>query len=316
MKQVKMLFSILLFIMPLCNLYPQLTPKHMGVYGVYFSMHSAQELGYRRDFFRFSYPNIIDFNDYRANIFKSGIYSIDVVNNVSFLDIQWNDNTTARYLMLLSEDFICLYNNNSEPTFFGFHYSEEFTVYDEEFSSMYVHFMDNVTGRDWSNLVRMENIAASSTLIEGNIHYTATPERLDLHINRVWAVEGGVGERLTLTLPATSREIYISIGYVHHTRPYLYTENSRPKKINVILTNNRLILNEGVVMGNVIEPIEIELELYDTPNFQKIDLSPYFEDGLSYIQRDIVIEILEIFPGTRFNHMCINSVMGYQVMSP
>jgi hypothetical protein len=56
-----------------------------------------------------------------------------------------------------------------------------------------------------------------------------------------------------------------------------------------------------------------DVELRDTPNFQPISLTYRHPEGgwAEFSSREIIIEILEIFPGTRYNHMCINSILGW-----
>jgi len=93
--------------------------------------------------------------------------------------------------LYVRDDFLILYSGNSYPAFFGFHYTQEFADLDRMFSNP-------------------------------GIHFAATAERLNLHINRVWAVEVGVNERPHVTIPRGVNTIYISPGYVHFTRPYLF----------------------------------------------------------------------------------------------
>ena len=250
----------------------------------------------------------------KGNFFNSGRYKIDNVSGVPFVNIQWDDGTTARYLMLVSDDFLVLYSGNSYPAFFGFHYTQEFADLDRMFSNPDVHFVFSVdwTGRSWSSIARMDNITATSSLVHGGIHFAASAERLNLNINSVWAVEGGVDERLHVTIPCGVNTIYISTGYVNFTRPYLFEHNSRPRRIRISFYTERMVLNErNVLLGW--ENDLIELELADTPNFQRVDFSPYRH---SMVDSNVVIEILEIFPGIRYNHTVINSIMGYHREGP
>ena len=94
--------------------------------------------------------------------------------------------------------------------------------------------------------------------------------------------------------------VFISIGYVHYTRPYLFKANSRPKIIRIFNAND--------------ETRFYDLELLDTPNFQRISFDFNYllrGEGLNWAStQDIIIEILEIRPGFRYNHMCINSIIN------
>jgi len=66
----------------------------------------------------------------------------------------------------------------------------------------------------------------------------------------------------------------------------------------------------------------VEIELDDTPNFHRIDISSFLHLVYRNIlfwsnpERVLEIEILEIYPGTRYNHTVINSIMGYHRGGP
>ena len=222
--------------------------------------------------FRFRVPNQVEFITGYGAQRKSGSYSIDHEYSVSFLNVFWDDGTSERYLMLINEDFIVLYDSNTEPAFFLIN-----------------------SNNGWQNYSLTHRISASSTLTEGKLHFDATKERLGTRINSVWAVEGGVNERLYVNANVDlSSHIFISIGYVHYTTPSLFEANARPKRIRIFNANN--------------ETMFFEYELNDTPNYQYIDLDrSWFPDGYN---GNIIIEILEVYPGIQYNHMCINSILS------
>ena len=87
----------------------------------------------------------------------------------------------------------------------------------------------------------------------------------------------------------------LSIGYVHFTRPYLFQANSRPKRLRILQGHNHT------------QYFEVELE--DTPHYQTINIPTTEDWGWWVWDHGLVIEILEIRPGFRYNHMCINSIM-------
>ena len=203
---------------------------------------------------------------------KSGTYRIIHEYNVPFITFYWDGGTQERNLMLINEYIMVLYRDNTMPVFVGLRYDD-------------------------TRFRRLYSITASSTLREGHLVYAATPERLGFHINRVWAVEGGIGEKLFLTLPSPLEHSFImSIGYVHFSRPYLFQHNSRPKRVRISLIDD--------------ETRFFEHNFEDTPNFQLIRF-PW--DWEWWIVENIQIEILEIFPGTRFNHLCINSIFSFNI---
>jgi len=233
--------------------------------------------------FWFSEPNKVSV--YNASIGnsdlrKSGTYRIVYEYGVPFIHFEWNAHTSPRtlgerYLILRNERFILLYNSNTEPVFRAF------------------------ADHSWGDIYPLSSVRASSTLTHGGIHFAASPDRFGTHINRVWAVEGGVGERLYIVLDSVRWEgsIFLSIGYVHYSRPYLFQANSRPKRLRILDPRN--------------EARFFEVELEDTPHFQTILFGQSWGWTTTFI-----IEILEIYPGVRYNHMCINSIMGLYDFSP
>ena len=254
----------------------------------FFFLNDGHYIG-RETGYRFIEPNIVHLMEYKwgtsfygidtYEIAKTGRYTIVYDNNVPFINIQWDNNTSDRYLILATGEFLCLYNNNSDPYFFGRKYDHPWDY-----------------GLPWyGHVIEMEDVSASSTLREGNNLYAATPERLGTRINSVWAVEGGENEKLFITKHIQTVHLYLSIGYVHFLRPYLYLENSRPKRIRVSFLDDPTNF--------------IDYELEDNPNYQTIDFPISSWRGIN--MQNIVIEILEICPGTRYNHTCINSILRY-----
>ncbi|MCL2232881.1 MAG: hypothetical protein FWB99_07380 [Treponema sp.] len=209
---------------------------------------------------------------------KLGTYRIEYKYGVPFIRFYWDAHNSSRaigerFLMLRNEDFMVLYRDNTEPAFVAF--------------------------RRWEGqglLSPLQAVTASATLTEGHLHYAASPARLGTHINRVWAVEGGVGEHLHIERFGWQRELALSIGYVHFSRPYLFKANARPKRLRISYS------------GDISRFMEVELA--DTPQYQVISLEPLgFASWGWRIAESIIIEILEIRPGFRYNHLCINSVM-------
>ena len=239
----------------------------MSLYGFllnryYYSSNESLGISYY-----FREQNIVERTIWAYETFRiTGTYKIEHDHGVPFINFYWENSPEERFLLLGTEYFIALYSDNSEPEFFGYN------------NNRYVNGHRLLRS---NSITQVASLTTSSTLIEEDIYYYGTPERLGTHINRVWAVNGGIGEKLFIELPSLSLPIiFISTGYVHFSRPYLYLYNSRPKKISI----------NGV-----------EFELEDTPNYQIIrGVSPW---GI------MEIEVLEIYPGTRYDHMCINSIL-------
>ena len=231
--------------------------------------------------FWFSDPNRVSVYNHvfsgNSDLRKSGTYRIVYEYGVPFIHFDWAAHTSPRtigerFLILRNEYFMLLYNGNTEPAFHA------------SYGDAFIH----------AN--QLHCASASSTLTHGGLYFAASPDRLGTHINRVWAVEGGVGERLYIA-GAWHGAIFLSIGYVHYSRPYLFQANSRPKRLRI---SNALD-----------EERFIEVELEDTPHYQTIWL-----EELGRTHGSAIIEILEIRPGFRYNHLCINSIMTREDGSP
>jgi hypothetical protein len=90
---------------------------------------------------------------------------------------------------------------------------------------------------------------------------------------------------------------------VSYNKPYLFKYNSRPRKIRISY--------EGEIAKTI--------ELLDTPNFQEIlTLWPYPQYESSYPdknlwEKDLWIEIIDVYPGTRYNDTCINFLVWFYI---
>lgn len=142
------------------------------------------------------------------------------------------------------------------------------------------------TGRVYSD--------ATSELIENGIIYKVG--NLDnLESDTPW-VEGekgdGIGE--SFVIKATSKKVYpyllIINGFISASRPQLYSQNGRIKKIKV----------EGLTSGKI-----GICSVLDTPHPQTVDISiiPNAED--------VKITILEVYPGTKYRDTAIHYLITW-----
>ncbi|MCL2722354.1 MAG: hypothetical protein FWD47_13575 [Treponema sp.] len=229
--------------------------------------------------------NIFEFrnNNRIVHSEKTGSYMIIEEHGMNYIVILWDDKSWDKYLVLFNKNgqHCFFYNSDGEPFLAGTRLNEEY-----------------ITNFPFD---RVRHISASSSLREGNVLYG--PENLNRNINICWSegVRGhGIGEKLIIAesfREAFNLGIYISIGFVSFSRPHLYRQNSRPKTIRVSI--------EGRF------PTIIELE--DTPNFQHFGYEGEGSINSIPVNRgDIWIEIMEVYPGSRFQDTCINSLMfGY-----
>ncbi|MCL1813750.1 MAG: hypothetical protein FWG29_09550 [Treponema sp.] len=203
----------------------------------------------------------------------TGTYRITNENGVDFISIQWSNNTSARYLLLLLPDGIpLLYSSDARPYFSGIS------------TSIWEYLGNRPVFSDgkW--------ITASSTLVEGNTRYSA--DKMGIKIGECW-VEGekgtGIGVKLTVKF-VQGKNLTVSNGFVSFAKPNLYKENARIKTFRI---TNEAGKSEVVT-------------LKDTPHFQVINSSliTYSVEGSTY-----TLEILDVYPGTKYEDTCINSML-------
>lgn len=198
-----------------------------------------------------------------------GTYSMSVKYGVPFINITWENNTTDTFLMLSNNVACFLYKaGNQNP---------------------YLSGCSGSYNRNEGVFRSPESIKASSFLIENEKQYS--PDQINPKLGQVWA-EGkkgqGLHEKLFINPPYRCTALHISIGFVSFEKPYLYEENSRPKKLRV----------------SVVGKFSFTADLDDTPNFQTIKLSQ------SVGEKDVlVIEILDVYQGTKYEDTCINFIL-------
>ena len=210
-------------------------------------------------------PNFMQKRDQRL-----GTYNINNENGIDFITVRWENGTTDRYLILLigNERSPILYAGDGKPYFNS-----------TKFKELRPYGYAEGNG-GW--------ITASSSLTEGSTRYST--DKLGFNIGECWAegVKGyGIGETLTLNLLYTPY-LYISSGFVSFSKPHLFRENTRIKRIKF---SNEFGESE-------------EILLKDMPHFQVIDTEMSLGTGV------FKIEILEVYPGTKYTDTCVNSILG------
>ena len=195
-------------------------------------------------------------------------YNIRTEKKIMYLEIK-NEKLKETFMILVNKEMIILYKKGrTEPYWKGYNTRESERLY---------RFGDKRT-------------KASSELKEGDKVY-AVSNLWTLESGKPW-VEGvkgnGIGEYIENTI--NGKTIYIFSGYVDVEKPYLYEQNSRPKRISVETPTQTLYY-----------------DLKDTPNPQKIEISEkdYINDY------KVRITILEVYPGTKYEDTCINSIIGF-----
>ncbi|MBQ0166531.1 MAG: hypothetical protein KBT02_05420 [Treponema sp.] len=132
--------------------------------------------------------------------------------------------------------------------------------------------------------------SASSELKEGSITYSAgNLASFDQKTPWVEGVAGnGIGEYVSFH--TAYQYLYLFSGYISYDKPYLYEQNARPKKIKITITDK----------GSSQEFI---FDLEDTPNPQTLA----FPDRM---YGDATLEILDVYPGTKYQDTCIHAILG------
>jgi hypothetical protein len=224
------------------------------------------------------------------NDVKQGSYYISNNYGVSFIIFLWDNKAWNKYLMLTGAGMCILYQSDGEPFFKGWYWGK-----DEE----------NGGWDRWGpygSFYPPRHITASSSLREGSRIYS--PANINGKTGEAWSegVPGqGVGEYLTVKNiePGDIGALYISIGYVSYSKPNLYFENSRPKRLRITADNEDFLY----------------IDLKDTPDLQSIltrDLVKeykYSSEFSAYVY-DLKIEILEVYPGTKYTDTCINALFS------
>jgi hypothetical protein len=264
-------YSFFLFILVVGNVYPQNMPKFFTDSDNYSYLSKDGRIFTFREDGKMEIRNEGEYNEY----FKRGDYNLIEENGINYLSVVWDDNTQDKYLILIQPHFyfdgkilsFSLYNQNGYPFF-------NMAALTNTYRTKYGHL-----------LIDTKIISASSTLIEGSTVYST--DNLDERIGVCWAVKGkGIGEKIIFKNYEGKgyASLYISIGFVSFDKPYLYRQNSRPKKIKISY-------------DNITEIIELE----DTPNLQFLT-NCWPKSNIN----EIHIEILEVYPGTKYNDTCIN----------
>ena len=170
-----------------------------------------------------------------------GTYNLEYRDNIPFIKILWEDNTSEEFLILVSNHMCYLYRSNDTPYFRGF------------------KLRGGAPGE--SSFPGDGNIIVSSTyLIENQISYNA--DNLNEKIGQCWAAKGyGINETLSLKMKWTN-SISISTGFVSFEKPYLWKENSRPKMLELTVKNKFSFI----------------FELQDIPSYQVINLPDRLEE--------------------------------------
>jgi hypothetical protein len=230
----------------------------------------------------FGFWDVYDFSDNSLTITKMNpqtatesteTHSYELLDIDGIIFIELDNNPEKRWLALFNEQLLFLYVSETEnpsrrPFFEGVRKSRnrlEALMFGFDKITVSSFLQENETSYDSDNL---KNIRLWSPWVEG--------------------IDGsGIGEAIEIQCWAAN-SLTMSIGFVSYEKPYLYRDNSRPKKIKII---------------NLETANEFTIDLLDTPNPQRIMIP---EES-----NHIKIKIEEVYPGNKWNDMCINSIFRF-----
>lgn len=254
-------FVSVLLIFFLCNIFSQNFEKSGEI-------ENLDELSYEYGLLneiKFKNQTITISNFENEEDFFESQYFLQNYDKVSFLNLE---KTQEKVLVLANEDLLLMYTKDAAPWIFA------------------TNLGRRAEGLYFANSIKF---TATSELVEQSTVYAATNLQ-NLNLNKPW-VEGvsgnGEGEKINFSCNAST--IYFLSGYVSFSKPYLYEQNSRPKKIKLFLIKNN-------------KKEELIFDLKDTPNPQELSLGEYYKGPIE-------LEIMEVYEGTKYQDTCINGLI-------
>jgi hypothetical protein len=228
-----------------------------------------------------SWENVLWFSNYETFVLHThdrmtgdgveynGTYTLEILDNITFLNMHFDSGNDEKWLILANGTLCDIYKSDGK----------------------FIHGVTGSVNRDDIIWFCPEIVSSSSYLVDNNISYS--PDNLGVYnkTDKPW-VEGvkgyGINEKIFFKKGSIHNgSMHISIGYVSYDKPYLYNQNSRPKKIKLSVGNKFSII----------------ADLKDTPHYQEIKLPSNID------QEDILIlEILEVYQGTKYEDTCINTI--------
>lgn len=232
------------------------------------------------------------YNGFNKSSFKSIVFK--PLNKVSFYDdaddrsdYLWNNDFDYSLSDYEKAYILSIRNENYNKKFYALKSDYCLILYDFEtneciFAGVSVSF-NKIEG-----LFFPDFISASSELKEGDKVYSVK-NLSNFKSDTPWCEASddyGIGEKIKLSINASS--LIVVSGYVSAKKPYLFENNSRPKKISIEFKNSK---------------IQKEYELKDSPSPQVINL-----DGLYTEEVEIVIK--DIYPGKKYKDTCISTIFS------
>jgi len=208
-------------------------------------------------------------------------YSFEEINGLYFITLDYPGNWFRENIQLGNQKWLILFSKGMMYIFTG----DNKKPVDGGILGRYIHNI-GISEYEYS---------ADSYLKEDHIEYL--PQNMgNTATKRPW-VEGvdgqGIGQKIYITKKTNTNAGIISLilsnGFVSYQKPYLYKYNSRLKMIRI---------------SNEKKSFEITYKIEDTPNIQII--------GLPEKTPDVVIEIVAVYPGKRWEDTSVNFIIPYE----
>jgi len=210
------------------------------------------------------------------NGFSESLVPYRIEKNGAMNYLRWGPGYKYSYLVLYSPKICFFFDVDGNNSFIGIQYSDK----DHPIVS-------RISVSENSLLDTAASYHATSELTEGNTFYGAS--NLGKLIPGYPWVEGDPGQGIGVSIDIKWRQpvlgILISNGYVSLQKPYLFVMNSRVKRIRIKSDN-----------------FDFTTNLEDSPNPQSIKLPQ--------AAQSITLEIVDVFPGSKWSDTCINFIMG------
>jgi hypothetical protein len=228
-----------------------------------------------------SWEDVLWFNNYETFVLHTynrvtgdeaeynGDYTLEVSDNITFLNVRFENGNDDRWLILANGTLCDIYKSDG----------------------IFIHGVTGSVNRSEIITAWPTYPIATSSLKERNVSYSPNNLRVYYRTDNPW-VEGVAGQGINEKIYFEKGFImdgtmHISIGYVSYDKPYLYNQNSRPKKIKLSVENKFSIISD----------------LKDTPHYQEIRFpSDITMDDI------LILEILDVYPGTKYKDTCINTI--------
>jgi hypothetical protein len=252
----------------------------IGTENINYSFMFANDYG-EKSIKYISWENVVKFIDYETIAWSTydrmtgdgdyyiGTYALNVQDNITFLDVHFDNGKDERWLILANGTLCDIYKPDGK----------------------HIRGVTGSVNREEIILVWPGIVSSSSYLIESGVSYPPDNLAINYRTDKPWVegVEGhGINEKIFFEKGfGINCSLHISIGYISYDKPYLYYQNSRPKTIKLSVENK----------------FSIMVDLKDTPHYQEILLpSDIYQEDI------LILEILDVYPGTKYEDTCINTI--------